>query len=341
MKILSHVIGKINHQEIIKYQLIADSGTQVNILNYGGIISGIWVPDYTNNFANVVLAYDNLDSYITNPGYLGAIIGRHSGRIGMARFKLNDTIYNLAKNNGEHNLHGGNIGLDKRIWQVTQLADGLKLTYLSPQFEEGFPANVHFEVCYQLSEPATLSIIYKAYPDAATIINLTNHSYFNLSGSHNSGTGQILQIVADEYCEIDQSALPTGKRLPVENTAFDFRVPKLIQSDMHANELQVAGGFDHPFILANTSSPNIILFDAKTRRELKIMTTEKAVIFYTGNFLANPNLVNGGRECINHLGICLETQNIPNAINLANCQAPIYSPQKPYLSTTIWQFGVR
>ncbi len=341
MKINANRIGNIHDQEIIKYQLIANSGAQIDILNYGGIITGIWVPDHANNLDNVVLAYDNLDSYITNPGYLGAIIGRHSGRIGLAQFKLNDSIYNLAKNNGEHNLHGGNVGLDKRIWQVKELHDGLKLTYLSPQFEEGFPANICFEVYYQLHEPATFSINYKAYPDAATIINLTNHSYFNLSGLHNLGTKQTLQIVADEYCAIDKNSLPTGEILFVKNNIFDFRVPKLIQSDMNANELQITRGFDHPFILAHTSSPDIVLFDAKTRRELSITTTEKAVIFYTGNFLANSNLVNNGRKCVNHLGICLETQDIPNAINTTNYQAPIYSPHNPYSSTTIWQFRIK
>ncbi|MCC2645288.1 MAG: galactose mutarotase-like enzyme [Burkholderiales bacterium] len=341
MKITTNVIGRINNQEIIKYQLKANSGAFVDILNYGGIITGIWVPDYANNFDNVVLTYDNLDSYIANPGYLGAIIGRHSGRIGMARFKLNNTIYNLTKNNGEHNLHGGNIGLDKRIWQTRQLDDGLKLTYFSPISEEGFPANVRFEIYYRLHEPATFYINYKAYPDAATIINLTNHSYFNLSGLYNTGIKQTLQIAANEYCEVGQDFLPTGNILAVENTAFDFRKPKLIESDIHVKELNMTHGFDHPFILAHTSSPDIVLYDAKTRRELNITTTEKAVVFYTGNFLANTNLVNNGKKCINHLGICLETQNIPNAINLPNCQPPIYSPQNPYSSTTIWQFGVR
>ncbi|MCE3269236.1 MAG: galactose mutarotase-like enzyme, partial [Burkholderiales bacterium] len=326
---------------IVKYQLKANSGAQVDILNYGAIITGIWVPDCANDFDNVVLAYDNLDSYTSNPGYLGAVIGRHSGRIGAARFKLNNTIYDLAKNNGEHNLHGGNIGLDKRIWQIEQLDDGLKLTYFSPMLEEGFPANVRFEIYYRLHEPAIFSINYKAYPDAATIINLTNHSYFNLSGLYNLGIQQTLQIAANEYCEVGPDFLPTGSILPVEDTVFDFRKPKLIQLDIHAKELDITHGFDHPFILSHSSRPDIVLFDAKTRRELNITTTEKSVVFYSGNFLANTNLVNIGKKCINHLGICLETQNIPNAINLPNCQSSIYSPQNPYSSSTVWKFGVR
>lgn len=340
VRIETNSIGKINNQEILKYRLIAKSGTIIEVLNYGGIITGIWVAGNDGSLDNVVLNYDNLDAYITNHGYLGAIIGRHAGRIANAKFELNGSTYNLLQNNGQHNIHGGAIGLDKRIWQVTQLEDGLKLSYFSLDKEEGFPGNIKFEVFYQLSEMATLTITYQAFPDCETLINLTNHSYFNLSGLHHLGIDQQLQISANQYCPVDNTGLPTGEIIDVKNTIFDFRSRKLIKQDLHSHELDVSNGYDNPFILEHATPPDIILFDPQTRRQLEITTTEPCVIFYTGNYLANPNLVNNNRECATHLGICLETQRLPNSINQPNFMPKTCSPNRPYFAKTTWEFKV-
>ena len=365
MQIQSYLFDQLEEKNIICSQLINDNGFQVDILNYGGIIHQILLPDSkTGKQINVVLNYPNLTGYLENNLYLGCITGRHAGRIRNAEFTLFGTTHHLAKNNGEHNLHGGVSGLDKKIWAITELADGIQLTYISPDMEEGFPALVELTVNYRIIGDYTLQIEYYAVPDADTVINLTNHTYFNLTGQPHNATHQLLSINADKYCQIDSSGLVTSIIADVANTPFDFRQPKPIDLEINLddNQLHLANGYDHPFMLNSKSSttsqnclsnnnielnllftehtlnnisnsnyhPDAILSDPLSQRGLEVYTEEKFIVFYSGNYLTNPRS-----------GICLETQNIPNAINLDwTLDKSIYSPNKPYNSSTTWKFSI-
>ena len=330
--------GKIGNEEVIKYKLITDSGIAVEVLNYGCIITGIWTPDVDGKMDNVVLNYDHLEAYITNPGYLGAVIGRHAGRISGAKFNLDGKTFSLAQNEGQNNLHGGMSGLDKKFWKVNILGNGLKLTYLSPDGEEGYPGNIRFEVYYRILEQDTLAITYKAYPDTTTIINLTNHSYFNLSGLKQSAINQELWIASSKYCPVDNNNVPNGDICHVEETAFDFRKSRIIGEKINSEELIATKGYDHPYPLSHAANPDIILRDNISRRQLNITTVEECVVLYSGNYLANPNLVNGSHKCEDYMGVCFETQAIPDAISHEIFNTPVYSEEQPYSSTTLWQF---
>lgn len=332
MQISQEYFGQINNSKIFKYTLKNTNGVHLDILNYGGIVHGLWIPDKHGKLANIVLNYASLDEYLKDNAYLGAITGRHAGRIDHAQFKLDGVEYKLAANYGLHNIHGGTIGLNRRIWQVTELSDGIILSYFSPHLEDGFPGNVNFEVCYQLTPDNEVIITSKAYPDRRTLLNLTNHSYFNLSAGQTLANNHLLQINADAMALLDKNHIPTGEYMNVTNTAFDFRTIKKISQDQYATDAQLllTRGYDHQFLLNKDSPFAARLLDQESGRNLTITTSETHIVFYAGNNLALP-----------HQGICLETQNLPNAINLANvADQSIYSPDKPYQSVTKWQFNL-
>ncbi len=341
MQIKQHRLGTINNQDIIQYQLCANNGFRVDILNYGAIIHGIWLPDKNGDLINTVLSYDNLESYINNPSYLGCIVGRHAGRIANAEFSLNGKTYQLEKNNGSANLHGG-FGLHRRIWNTYLLNDGISLSYLSPDGEDGFPGQVNFTVNYRIKDNFILEIEYIAHPNMPTIINLTNHSYFNLSGGHDLAINQVLQINANGYCPINEETLPHEFIEDVTNTVFDFRNPKLISKDLFKADpqLKIGTGYDHIYFIENNAQIAAILKYPQNGISLEIKTDRPNIVLYTGNHLFNHGTVNSGLNCKTHLGICLETQNVPNAINMKSFNKNIYTPDNPYLSKNSWQFKV-
>lgn len=328
LQIKHSVIATHEQQNIIEYQLIAANGFQVNLLNYGGIIRAIYTPDKNGTLANIVSSYEQFEP--TNLGHLGAITGRIAGRIAGGKFNLDGKDYQLALNNGVNNLHGGPNGLDKKIWNVNELSDGVELTYFSPAGECGFPANVEFKVRYRISAEYRLSIEYFASCDAPTVLNLTNHSYFDLSAGVNP-LGMELAVAAESFAEIDASGCVTGTISSVVDTPFDFRQAKPLGRDIYQDhpQLELAKqGYDHPFIL--NPNPQIKLVDPLSRRYLHVTTTENCCVVYSGNF-----------RPIKHSGLCLETQKMPNAINWPEYQQQvIFSPTKPYFSQTEWQFGV-
>lgn len=338
MEIKQTNIGKLNNHDVIKYELITHTGISVDILNYGAIISGICVPDQNGIKENVVICFDDLTAYAKNVPHLGAVIGRCAGRISNGKFSLDGKTFDISKNNDGNCLHGGFSGLDKKFWDVSVLNNGIKLSYFSADGEEGFPGNVSFEVYYRILENDTLAITYKAFPDRPTIINLTNHSYFNLSGAADSGISQELRIASSKYCELDDSFAPTGVINSVENSVFDFRQQKLISTDISNEVLAKAGGYDLPYILSHGANPDIILYDPVSKRQLSITTTENCVILYTGNKMAGNDSVNNKKQCTKYLGICLETMEVPNGINQSVFSPSIYSEEDPYNSTTLWQF---
>lgn len=328
MKLHQKLITHFNNEEIIEYYLITDDGFQIIFLNYGGIITSILAPDINGNFENIVLSSPDFDPL--NPYFLGCITGRVAGRITDAKFTLNGKRYNLRANNGKHNLHSGPLSLDKQIWSVRSIENGAELSYVSPALESGFPAQVKFAVQYIVEKPYELTIRYKAHCDATTILNLTNHSYFDLTAGQDP-LRMHLQVPAKYVAEIEKDGCVTGKILAVDNTPFDLEQEKNLSTiiDKKHPELANCGyGFDHPFIL-NKDQP-IFLFDHISKRYLKVDTDDPVCIVYTANVYPKK-----------HAGICLETQKMPNAINWPEYRdSVIYDHDKPYLSTTKWQFGV-
>lgn len=329
LQIKHSTIAQHNDKDIIEYQLIAANGFQINFLNYGGIIRAIYTPDKTGKLTNIVSAHEQFEP--SNPGHLGAITGRIAGRIDGGKFNLDGVEYQLALNNNEvNNLHGGPFGLDKKIWNVNELSDGVELTYFSQAGECGFPANVNFKVNYRVTANYQLTIEYFATCDAPTIINLTNHSYFDLSGGLDALRME-LEVPAQSFAEINSSGCVTGKITNVAGTAFDFRKSKSLWQDIFQNELQLVlakQGYDHPFLL----DPDAIikLSDPINGRSLQITTSENCCVVYSANF-----------RPIKHSGLCLETQKLPNAINWPEYREQvIFTPAKPYYSYSKWQFGV-
>ncbi|WP_028856321.1 aldose epimerase family protein [Psychrilyobacter atlanticus] len=341
MKILRTEFGVLKTgEEVFKY-ILKNDRLEVSILNYGGIITEILMADRDRKKQNVVLGYDNIRDYEEKSPYFGAIIGRIAGRIEGGSFELGGVRYNLAVNNGKNNLHGGIKGLDKRIWDVFEVENGIELSYTSPHMEEGFPSKVEFKVRYTLLED-TLEISYLGTPDRDTILNLTNHSYFNLSGDCQEDIlDHELCIEADRVSFLDGNAIPHGQTFNLTGTPFNFKTPKKIGKDIDSNNLQLrsARGYDHPFILKKEKELEISLFHEKTGRKLDVYTDQKAVVLYTGNYLGdNEGKLSCGVTARPRLGVCLETQDLPNHINVDEFKTTVYTPDNPYRAVTRYVF---
>jgi|SRR6185437_8296163 len=327
--IKEEIIANHNNSAIIEYQLIAKNGFQVNILNYGGIIRAIYTHDKNQQLANIIVTNSVFNPQ--NPGHAGAITGPIAGRIANGKFKLEDKEYQLELNNGKHSLHGGNNSLDKQIWQVSRLDDGIRLQYTTFDGESGFPGIINFVVDYRITGNNQLSLNYEATTDHETIVNLTNHSYFDLSCGRDP-MGQELCVNANYFGAIDENELLfTGKLISVTDTPFDFRKPKPIRQDIDKPDaqLKLGGGYDHPFVL--DSDKKIMLSDPHSHRYLEVFTTDPICVIYSANNFQPPRCA-----------VCLETQKMPNAINLPEYKNQvIIDHTNKYISKTIWQFGVK
>ena len=327
-------------EEVFKYTL-KNKDLEISILNYGGIITEIIMPDKDGKNENIVLGYDNILDYEEKAPYFGAITGRVAGRIAKGKFTLEEKAYNLAINNGENNLHGGIKGLDKRIWDVELLEDGIELSYISPHMEEGFPGEVKFKVRYIL-KGTTLELLYTGIPDEKTLINLTNHTYFNLSGNcKESILNHKLYIDADKVPYLDTGSIPTGELFIVEGTPFDFRTSKNIGKDIGKDDTQLnqTKGYDHPFILNKNKDVEVILDHKASGRAIEIRTDREAVVVYSGNYLGDDEgKLSCGVEAKQHLGVCLETQELPNNINIEEFKSSIYDSKNSYEAKTIFRF---
>ncbi len=320
------IFGQIDNQTVYKYTIQNDK-LCVCLLNYGGIIQHISYPDINNHWDNVVLNYEEFESYKENPFYFGCVVGRIAGRT--SPFTINDKTYTLPKNN-HHHLHGGFRGLDKRLWtEISFSDDTIILTYHSPHLEEGYPGDLDITLKYQLVENS-LHWSVQAISSEDTAFNVTNHSYFNLSGGKTSGINQTLQINSDSFMELDSTMLPTGKLIPVEGTPFDFRKLKNISQDIENShpQIDIGQGYDHPFIIDN--SMPIILRDDISHRELNITTNQNACVFYSGNFL----------DFDRRSAICLETQAPSNGINIPEYRDLVLLKQaQSYKHENIWTFS--
>jgi len=338
----------IDDQEVKLYTLKNKWGVTAQITNYGGRVVSLWLPDKTGHFEDVVLGFNDMDTYEkSKEKYFGALIGRYGNRIAKGRFVLEDSTYLLVKNNGENHLHGGNKGFESVVWKVNSFTENkLFLSYFSPHMEEGYPGNLTVSVEYQLTDENELSIQYFAQSDQTTIINLTHHSFFNLKGAGNGNVNDhLLQINADYFTPIDDQLIPTGVIQKVVNTPFDFLLPTQIGSRIDAvdDQLTYGHGYDHNYVL--NPSDSIVSFAARvvepvSKRTLEVYTNEPGIQFYGGNFL--DGTVKGKKDKnYEHRGaFCLETQHFPDSPNKIQFPSTSLAAEEPYYSICIYKFGL-
>jgi len=291
-----------------------------------------------------------LVGYLTPPPYFGAIIGRYGNRIAKGKFTLDGKTYQLAKNNGENHLHGGVVGYDKVLWNAESIEGAestLKLTYLSKDGEEGYPGNLNITVTYTLKNDNSLKMDYVATTDKATIINLTNHSYFNLSAAKKDVLDQEVTLNADRYLPVDEGLIPTGELRLVTGNAFDFSKPTEIGkgiNDVKDKQIKLGGGYDHAWILnkkeVNELSLAATVLEKTSRRKMEVMTTEPAIQFYTGNFLDGSLTGKGGVKYAKRFALCLESEHYPDSPNQSAFPSVILKPNEKYSTTTIYKFSV-
>ena len=325
------------------YTLTNAKGSEARILNYGGIVVSLKVPDRSGSMGDVVAGFDNLEGYLKPAPYFGAIIGRYANRIARARFSLNGVEYALAKNDGENHLHGGIRGFDKRIWTAKQLSpQSLQLSYVSKDGEEGYPGELSVTVTYTLTDANELKIEYAATTDKDTVVNLTNHSYFNLAGEGDI-LGHEVVIHAGRFTPVDKGLIPTGELKSVAGTPFDFQTPKAIgeRIEQPDEQLIVGHGYDHNWVL-NRSGSGLELAakvtDPKSGRVMEVLTTEPGLQFYTGNFL-DGTLQGKGRVYARRSAFCMETQHFPDSPNRPNFPSTVLKPGGKYQTATVYRFS--
>ncbi len=337
--------------EVYLYTLHNKSGMQVKITNFGGRITSVMVPDKNHNFNDVVLGFDSLDGYTAKPAstaYFGALIGRYGNRLANGTFTLDGKTYHVPTNDGPNSLHGGKQGFDSKVWDAKEIsgADGpaLELHYLSPDGEEGFPGNLNVTVRYSLDNKNGLHIDYSATTDKDTVLNLTNHSYFNLEGAGSETIlNQSIMIGADRYTPVNSTLIPTGKIDPVAGTPLDFRKPMVIGSRINDDfeQLKLGHGYDHNFVLNHPGDLSAVaarVTDPKSGRVLEVHTTQPGVQFYTGNFL-NGQVHGIGGVYRFRSALCLETQHFPDSPNHPNFPTTVLHPGDTFRSTTIYRFS--
>ncbi len=335
--------GTYDNNDITQYTITNPSGMAVSVINYGGIVTSIMVPDKDDNKGNVILSYDSLSGYLQkNNPYFGALVGRYGNRIANAKFTLDSKTYLLAANNNGNSLHGGLKGFDKVVWKAEKLAgdSSLQLTYVSKDAEEGYPGNLPVKVIYTLTSDNGLMVDYNATTDKATPINLTNHSYFNLSaGKDSTILKHVLMINADKFTEVNDNLIPTGKLPAVKGTPMDFTVAK----EIGKNIKQVKGGYDHNWVLNRSGSgleKAATVQDSASGRNMEVWTTQPGVQFYTGNFLDGTLLhTANGAKYIKHAALCLETQHFPDSPNHPDFPNTILRPGETYHHQTVYKFS--
>ena len=349
MSITSEPFGTTKDgQKVDLYTLKNSQGMEAKITNYGGIVVSLTAPDKAGKFADVVLGFDKFSDYETRNPFFGAITGRYANRIAKGKFKLNGEEYKLAVNNGPNALHGGKVGFDKKIWNASRVSRsngvGLELTYTSPDGEEGYPGNLKCKVTYVLTNANALEISYSASTDKATVVNLTNHSYFNLAGE-GSGviTGHEVTINADYYTPTDDGLIPTGERAPVRGTPLDFtsaqKIGSRIDSDFPA--LKQGLGYDHNFILSGGSGLKnaVKVKDPKSGRVMEVLTTEPGVQFYTSNHMSKIAGAKNGHTYNFRHAYCFETQHFPDSPNHPEFPTTVLNPGDTYQHTCIYKFS--
>ena len=340
--ITSHPFGNLpDGRAVTCYRLAGGADSFVEVLDYGATIRAIVVPDRAGNPTDVVLGFDTPGEYQASDTYFGAIVGRHANRIGGGTFTLNGETYALAINNGPNHLHGGLDGFDNRFFSVEILGDTLKMHLVSPHGDQGYPGTLTLTVSVTFSEENALTIRYEAVTDRDTVVNLTNHSYFDLSGGKDS-LGQLLTIDADHYTENDENTLPTGAVLSVADTPFDFRTEKTVGRDNQADHPQIArcNGYDHNFVLKNGGALRefALLRSSVTGITMTAATDLPGVQLYGANFVDVTG--KNGTHYGPYSGCCLETQFFPNAMAVEHFQKPILRAGETFDHTTVYRFSL-
>jgi aldose 1-epimerase len=338
-------------EQIELYSLSNKKGMEVSITNFGATVVTLKVPDRSGKAADIVLGYDTLDGYENGTSYFGATVGRYGNRIAGGKFSIDGKTYTLPKNNGENTLHGGIVGFNKRVWKAKEIAskegESLEMTYLSADGEEGFPGNLSAKVVFTLpAERNELRIDYTATTDKDTVLNLTNHSYFNLSGE---GSGDILDHVmtlhSKQFTPVDKTLIPTGELKNVGGTPMDFNSATAIGKRINENDEQLVfgKGYDHNWVLTRAGSGLSMAaeaYDPKSGRKLEVLTTEPGVQFYSGNFLDGAK-GKGNKPYPQRAAFCLETQHFPDSPNHANFPSTLLKPNAVFHSQTVFRFSAK
>ncbi len=337
---------EVDGKPVALYTLVNDNGVEACITNYGGRLVSLMVPDKDGELRDVVLGHDSIADYINIDGNFGALIGRYGNRINQGRFAIDGVEYQLPQNNYGHCLHGGPKGFHHAVWTANQTCDSaLTLTLASPDGEWGFPGNVNVEVVYTLTSDNAINIAYSATTDKPTILNLTNHSYFNLSGNPaNDILDEILWFDADGYTPIDSTFMTSGEIQPVEGTPFDFSTPKAIGKDIEADDVQLHNGlgYDHNMVLCksrNVESPAAVLRDPTSGIKMEVFTCEPGIQFYVGNFLDGTVKGKKGVAYPRRSAICLETQHFPDSPNKPHWDSVVVRPGQTYHSYCTYRFS--
>jgi aldose 1-epimerase len=343
-KLVSGDFGKTKDGAPVRiFTLTNKSGAQATITNYGGRVVSLRVPDKKGAMGDVVLGFDSLEGYLNENPFFGALVGRYANRVGHAQFTLDGVLYKVPKNDGENSLHGGVRGFDKVVWTARDLKDGgLELIYLSKDGEEGYPGNLKATVVYHLTDSNELKIDYTATTDKDTVVNLTNHSYFNLKGSGDI-LGHMMTINADHFTPVDSGLIPTGVLQPVAGTPFDFKKPTAIGARIENNDeqLKLGKGYDHNWVLNKKGSELSLaarVEEPSTGRIMEVWTTQPGIQFYTGNFLDGTIKGKGGQVYARRAALCLETQHFPDSPNKPAFPSTVLKPGAEYKSTTIYKF---
>ncbi|MEH7116768.1 aldose epimerase family protein [Neobacillus vireti] len=345
MKIENHQFGRYDEMDVIEYTLSNDSGMTVSCLNFGCVITKILVPDRNGIVENVVLGFETFADYPKSSPYFGAVCGRVAGRIKGASFELDGKEYVLRQNEAPNHLHGGVKGFDSVIWNVEEVegenAVGLKFSYLSLDGEEGYPGNLEITVTYLLTNDNELKVAYEAKTDKKTLVNLTNHSYFNLSGNIKRDCSEhVLQLDSGRFLELAPDLMPTGEMVETANTPFDFTKGRKLKDGMESTYPQnvlVGKGYDHPLVFSKEGDNRIVLSEEESGRVLEITTDQPCVVLYTSNMLEGEFEISGVKAR-KYLGVCLETQGLPDAIHHSNFPSVILNPEDVYLARTTYRF---
>jgi len=335
-------------KQIDLFTLKNSNGMIVQVTNYGGKLVSIIVPDRNGTLGDVCLGYESAEEYLNGIASLGATMGRVTNRIANAQFTLNDSTYYLAKNNGNHTIHGGAQGFRSKVWEAKQLDDqNVELSYFSEDGEEGFPGNLTLKVLFSVTEENELKLTYHATTDKTTVINFTNHAFFNLNGA---GIGDILDhklmVNADAFTQVDHEAIPTGEIVNVAGTPLDFseltRVGDRIDDDF--DQLKHVGGYDHNYVISkeeNELALAALLYEPVSGRVMEVKTTEPGIQIYTANSLSGKDIGKGGKSYGARASICLETQHYPDSPNHPNFPSTVLEPGQDYVSTTIYKFSTK
>jgi len=347
-KITKAPFGKtLDGKKVDIYTFHSINGVEARISNYGGILVSFKVPDRFGHMGDIVLGYDNLEGYLTNSPYFGAMIGRYGNRIANGKFTLDDVKYKLAVNNGPNALHGGLKGFDKRIWKAkiiqNDVGEALELTYLSKDGEEGYPGNLKVKAVYTLMPDNGLRLEYTATTDKDTVLNLTQHSYFNLAGQGDI-LGHKVFIDADKFTPVDDTLIPTGELRPVEDTPFDFLQPTAIGARIGQDDKQLkfGNGYDHNYVLNHPAGHLDVIAQVSeptTGRILEVLSTEPGLQFYSGNFLDGTISGKGGRVYNFRNGFCMEPQHFPNSPNQSDFPPTVLRPGQVYHNTIIFRLS--